>query len=66
MDNASIEILGGAIRMKPDKKGNKEVTISLAKAVAKENNCSSINNAQKAGRKLHVSVTKGKGKDIQP
>ena len=45
MDNASIEILGGAIRIEPDKKGNKEVTISLAKAVAKENNQVSINNA---------------------
>ena len=66
MNNVSIEILGSAICIKPDKEGGKEVTISLAKAVAKENNCSSINNAQKAGRKLHVSVTKGKGKDIQP
>ena len=51
--------------MKPDKKGNKEVTISLAKAVAKENNQVSINNvAQKARRKLQVLIAKGKGKDI--
>ena len=51
MDNASIEILGGAIRMQPEMKGNKEVTVSLANAVAKENNRGSVISAQKAGRK---------------
>ena len=42
VDNASIEILGSGIRIQPEKQRNKEVTISFAKAVARENNQGSI------------------------
>ena len=51
MDNASIEILGNAICTEPKMRGNKEVTISFANAVARENNRGSVTAAQKAGRK---------------
>jgi hypothetical protein len=38
------------IQTEPEKKGGKEVTIKFPAAVAKENNCGSIDSAQKAGR----------------
>ena len=77
MDNASIEILGSAIHMQPEMKGNKEVIVSLVNAVAKENNCDSVISAQKVGQKsvakLHETAKdkskdkgKGKGKGIEP
>ena len=72
VDNASIEILGSAICTEPEMQGNKEVTISFANAVARENNRGSVTAAQKAGRrapKARVTKTrattraKGKGRD---
>jgi hypothetical protein len=55
--------------MEPEIQGNKEVTISLANAVAKENNRGSVRAAQKAGRsapQLRVTTaritTRAKGK----
>ena len=42
VDNASIEILGSAIRIEPEMQGNKEVTISFANAIARENNHGSV------------------------
>jgi hypothetical protein len=44
------DLLGNSIWTEPGKKAGKEVTIKFPAAVAKENNCSSINGAQKAGR----------------
>lgn len=38
VDNTSVEILGSGIGMQPEKQRNKEVTISFANAVARENN----------------------------
>jgi hypothetical protein len=38
--------------MEPEIQGNKEVTISFANAVAKENNRGSVSAAQKAGRSV--------------
>jgi hypothetical protein len=45
VDNASIEILGSGIRIQPKKQRNKEVTISFANAVARENNQGSVSAA---------------------
>jgi hypothetical protein len=45
VDNASIEILGSGIRIQPEKQRNKEVTISFANAVARENNRGSVSAA---------------------
>ena len=42
VDNASIEILGSAICMETEVQGNKEVTISFANAIARENNRGSV------------------------
>ena len=42
MDNASIEILGNAICTEPKMWGNKEVTISFASAIVRENNYGSV------------------------
>jgi hypothetical protein len=53
VDNASIEILGSGIRTEPEMQGNKEITVSFASAVAKENNRGSVAAAQKAGRKAN-------------
>jgi hypothetical protein len=72
VDNASIEILGSAIRIEPKMQGNKEVTISFANAVARDNNRGSFTAAQKAGRRAPkaratktraVTRAKGKGRD---
>jgi hypothetical protein len=77
VENASIEILGGVIHTEPEMQGNKEVTISLANAVAKENNRGSVTAAQKAGRKAKNKASppktraatrakaKGKGRAIE-
>jgi hypothetical protein len=75
VDNASIEILGSGIRMEPKMQGNKEVTVSFASAIARENNCSSVTAAQKAGRKANNKASvrktrattraKGKGRAIE-
>lgn len=72
VDNASIEILGSAIRTEPKMQGNKEVTISFANTVARDNNCGSVTAAQKAGRRAPKACAtktrattraKGKGRD---
>ena len=42
VDDASIEILGSGIRVEPEMRGNKEVTVSFANAVARENNRGSV------------------------
>ena len=55
------DLLGNSIRTKPEKKAGKEVTIKFPAAVAKENNCGSINSAQKAGRTAK-SAPKSRGK----
>jgi hypothetical protein len=55
------ELLGNRIQTEPEKKAGKEVTIRLPAAVAKENNCGSINSAQKAGRTAK-SAPKPRGK----
>ena len=75
VDNASIDILGSGIRAEPEMQGNKEVTVSFASAVAKENNRGSITAAQKAGRKANNKAStlktcaatraKGKGRAIE-
>src|SRR5579862_5428592 len=70
VDNASIEIIGSGIRTEPKMQGNKEVTVSFANAVARENNRGSVTAAQKAGRKANnkasapktYAATRGKGK----
>ena len=54
-------MLGNGIRTEPEKKAGKEVTIKLPAAVAKENNCGSINSAQKAGRTAKTAL-KPRGK----
>jgi hypothetical protein len=46
-----VDLLGSSIRTTPEQKDSKDVTITLAKAIAAENNRGSISNAQKAGRK---------------
>jgi hypothetical protein len=61
--------------MEPKNQGNKEITVSFANAVAKENNRGSVSAAQKAGRKSKASPprtraitrarAKGKGKAIE-
>jgi len=61
-------LLGASIRTKPEKKGGKEVTITLLAAVAKENNRGTIASAQKAGRTAKAvlkSHEKGKGKQVE-
>jgi hypothetical protein len=60
VDNTSVEILGSGIRMQPEKQRNKEVTISFANAVARENNQGSVSAAQKAGRKTKASPPKAR------
>jgi hypothetical protein len=75
VDNASIKILGSGIRMEPEMQGNKEVMVSFANAIARENNRGSVTAAQKAGRKAnnkasppktHVATrAKGKGRAIE-
>ena len=65
MDNASVEVLGAGISMEPEMQGNKEVTISFANAVARENNRGSVRAAQKASRSARkpcVARAKVKGK----
>jgi hypothetical protein len=42
VDNASIEILSSAIHTEPKMQGNKEVTISFASAIVRENNYGSV------------------------
>ena len=64
IDRSTADIIGGSIRTTPERKGGKDVTISFATAVAKENHRGSITAAQKAGRKApgkkaaKASVTK--------
>jgi len=72
IDPSISNLLGNSIRTEPEKKAGKEVTIRFLAAVAKENNCGSINSAQKAGRtaksalKSHVKGNrKGKGKQAE-
>jgi hypothetical protein len=55
------DLLGNSIWTEPEKKAGKEVTIKFPAAVAKENNCGSINSAQKAGRTAK-SAPKPRGK----
>jgi hypothetical protein len=57
VDQLTIDIFGGSIRPIPEMKGGKEITISLAKAVAKENKRGSIASAQKAGRRITKELT---------
>ena len=64
------DLLGSRIQTEPEKKAGKEVTIRFPAAVAKENNCGSINSAQKAGRKAKLALKrkgnrKGKGKQVE-
>ena len=65
-------LLGNSIRTELEKKAGKEVTIKFLAAVAKENNCSSINSTQKAGRTAKSALKlygkgnrKGKGKQVE-
>ena len=58
VDNTSIEILSSGIRMQPKNQGNKEVTISFANVVARENNRGSVSAAQKASRKSKASPSR--------
>ena len=61
--------------MQPEKQGNKEVIVSFANAVARENNRRSVTAAQKAGRKAKANPpktcvvtrasTKGKGRAVE-
>jgi len=51
IDPSISNLLGNSIRTELEKKAGKEVTIRFPAAVAKENNCGSINSAQKAGRR---------------
>lgn len=51
--------IGSGIRMAPERKGNKDVTISLPSAVAKENNRGCITSAQKAGRTTKSGAKSG-------
>jgi hypothetical protein len=74
VDNVSIEILGSGIHIEPEMQGGKEVTISFASIVARENNHGSVMAAQKAGRKANKASApktymairaKGKGRAIE-
>jgi hypothetical protein len=51
VDALIVDLIGSSIRTSPEKKDGKDVTISLAKAVAAENNRGSITSAQRGGRK---------------
>ena len=51
INQSTADVIGGSIRTTPERKGGKDVTISFATAVAKENHCGSITAAQKTGRK---------------
>jgi hypothetical protein len=50
VDATIVDIIGSLIRIAPEQKDGKDVTITLAKAVAAENGRGSITFAQKAGR----------------
>jgi hypothetical protein len=50
VDDSLIDILSGDIPIEPEYKAGKEVIIALGIAIARENNCSSIISAQRAGR----------------
>jgi hypothetical protein len=72
IDPSISDLLGNSIRTKPEIKAGKEVTIGFPAAVAKENNCGSINSAQKAGRIAKTGPKsrgkadrKGKGKQVE-
>jgi hypothetical protein len=49
-----VDLIGSLIRTVLEQKDSKDVTITLAKAVAAKNNRGSITNAQKVGRKVKV------------
>jgi hypothetical protein len=61
IEPSNSDLLGNSIWTEPEKKAGKEVTIKFPAAVAKENNCGSINSAQQAGRTAK-SAPKPRGK----
>ena len=72
IDPSISDLLGNSIQTEPEKKAGKEVTIRFPAAVAKENNYSSINSAQKAGRTAKSAPKpygkgsrEGKGKQVE-
>jgi hypothetical protein len=55
VDDHLIETIGGSIPMEPEYQAGKEVLVPLSTAVAQENNCGSITNAQRARRATATS-----------
>ena len=55
VDPSSIATLGSGISMQQPKKGQKQVLITLSKAIQLENQRGTIANAQKMGRKSNQS-----------
>jgi hypothetical protein len=58
-----VDLLGSSICTTPEQKDGKDVTITLAKAVAAENHCGSIINTQKAGRKAKLGLKPRKNRN---
>jgi hypothetical protein len=72
IDPSISDLLRNSIWTEPEKMAGKEVTIKFLAAVAKENNCGSINSAQKAGKiaksapkSREKGNRKGKGKQAE-